>query len=26
LIGWVVALVWAFKNDHIVYVQNTLRS
>jgi hypothetical protein len=22
LIGWVVALVWSFKNDRVIYVQN----
>ncbi len=21
LIGWIVALIWAFKNDRVVYVQ-----
>ena len=25
LIGWIVALVWAFKNDRVVYVQNVQR-
>jgi hypothetical protein len=25
LIGWIVALVWACKNDRIVYVQNPQR-
>jgi hypothetical protein len=25
LIGWIVALVWACKNDRIVYVQNVQR-
>jgi hypothetical protein len=25
LIGWVVALVWACKNDRVVYVQNMQR-
>jgi hypothetical protein len=26
LIGWIVALVWACKNDRIVYVQNVQRN
>jgi len=25
LIGWIVALVWACKNDRVVYVQNVPR-
>jgi hypothetical protein len=25
VIGWIVALVWACKNDRVVYVQNTQR-
>ena len=25
LIGWVVALIWSFKNDRIVYVQSPQR-
>ncbi|MGH9544707.1 MAG: superinfection immunity protein [Terriglobales bacterium] len=25
LIGWIVALVWAFKNDRVVYVQSPQR-
>ncbi len=25
LIGWIVALVWAFKNDPVVYIQNPQR-
>src|SRR3954462_15413890 len=25
VIGWVVALIWAFKNDRIVYVQSPQR-
>jgi hypothetical protein len=25
VIGWIVALVWAFKTDRIVYVQNPQR-
>ena len=25
LIGWIVALVWACKNDRVVYVQNPQR-
>jgi hypothetical protein len=25
VIGWIVALVWAFKTDRVVYVQNPQR-
>ena len=25
VIGWIVAMVWAFKNDRIVYLQNPQR-
>ena len=25
VIGWIVALIWAFKNDRVVYVENPQR-